>query len=302
MDRLAHFRLFIAVADQGSISRASRSLGMSNSAVSEGLQRLERHVGAQLFLRTTRQLSLTAEGERFLPECRRILSEVEEAISSVGDAGPLKGEIRITATNDFGRTRLEPLLNDFLAQNPEVSALLTLSDDVIDLAGKGYDIGVRTGPLEDSAFVAHLLMRGRRLVYAAPAYWDRIGRPLNPRELTRHNCLVLARPSRPEAVWQFREGNRNLAVRVKGDRSVNDGAILRRWAVAGYGVVLKSEFDVADDVSSGRLEGVLQDYVIGDTNLYAVHPSGRNPSRRVAALIDYLKVNLSGQRGTFSSD
>lgn len=293
MDPLSLLRLFVAIADQGSLSAAARSLGIAASGASTGLQRLEERVGARLMRRTTRHLSLTPEGERFLSDCRRILTDLDEAMNAVADSGPLRGEIRVTATNDFGRSRLEPLLGQFMQENPGIGVSLMLTDGVVDLAEDGHDLGVRTGPLTDSRLVAHLLVRGRKMICAAPGYWDRHGRPAHPRELAGHDCLVLARPGAPQSSWQFRDGNRSFAVRVRGNRTANDGAILRKWAVDGAGVVLKSDFDIAADLSAGRLEPVLEDFTRDETNLYAVHPGGRNLSRRTAALVRFLQARLA---------
>ncbi|PZQ50832.1 MAG: LysR family transcriptional regulator [Rhodovulum sulfidophilum] len=293
MDQFSLLRLFAGIADKGSLSGAARAQGISPSTASDGLRRLEEQVGARLFLRTTRHLSPTPEGERFLSDCRRILSDLDEAMASVADTGPLRGEIRVSALNDFGRTGLEPLLSAFMALNPGVGVSLTLTDGVSDLAEEGYDLGLRTGPLSDSGLIAHLLLRGRRLVCAAPAYWARHGKPDHPRGLSGHNCLILARPGAPQTSWLFREGARSFTVRIRGDRGASDGGILRKWAVEGAGVILKSDFDVAGDLAAGRLEPALEPFTRDDTNLYAVHPGGRNPSRRVTALVRFLREHLA---------
>jgi DNA-binding transcriptional LysR family regulator len=292
MDQFSLLRLFVAVADLGSLSAVARAQGLSPSTVTLGLQRLEERVGARLVTRTTRRLSLTPEGERFLANCRRILSDLDEAMDEVSDRGPLRGEIRVTATNDLGRNTLAPLVHEFMEANHGVQILLMLSDAVVDLVEDSYDLALRMGQLPDSGLTARLLMRGARRVCASPAYWRRHGRPEHPRDLAGHNCIVLARPGAPQSSWQFQDEGHTFGVRVRGDRTANDGGTVRSWAIAGAGVVLKFDLDIAQDLAAGRLESVLDDFSLGVVNLHAVHPAGRHPSRRVAALIDFLAVRL----------
>jgi DNA-binding transcriptional LysR family regulator len=292
MDQFNLLRLYVAVADLGSLSAVARAQGISPSTVTLALQRLEERVGARLVTRTTRWLSLTTEGERFLADCRRILADLEDAMDAVSDRGPLRGEIRVTATNDLGRNTLAPLLHEFMEVNPGVQISLTLSDAVVDIVEDSYDLALRMGQLPDSRLTARLLMRGARRVCASSAYWRRHGRPEHPRDLARHNCIVLARPGAPQSSWQFQEEGRAFAVRVRGDRTANDGGTLRAWAIASAGVVLKFDLDIAQDLAAGRLETALDDFSTGAVNLHAVHPAGRHPSRRVAALLDFLAARL----------
>lgn len=292
MDQFNLLRLYVAVADSGSLSAVARAQALSPSTVTLSLQRLEERVGARLVTRTTRRLSLTPEGERFLLDCRRILADLDEAMGAVADRGPLRGDIRVTATNDLGRNTLAPLIHDFMEANPGVQVTLMLSDGVIDLVEDSYDLALRMGQLPDSGLTARLLMRGSRRICAAPSYWRRHGKPGHPRDLAGHNCMVLARPGAPQSSWQFQENGRVFGIRVHGDRTANDGGTLRHWAIAGAGVVLKSDLDITGDLAAGRLETVLDGFRLDDVNLYAVHPAGRRPSRRVAALINFLASRL----------
>lgn len=294
MDLLEHMRTFVDIVEHGSLAGVARARGRSPAAITGALQRLEEHVGATLVLRSTRSLALTAEGEQFLEDSRRLLEDAERAVERISDHGPLEGPIRISAINDVGRTRVAPLLDRFLADHPGVRVELALSDGVVDLIEDGFDLGLRTGPLADSRLTARLLLRSRRVVAAAPGYWNARGRPTHPSELVHHNCLVLDRPGHPQRTWPFLDGASPLQVTVAGDRSASAGDVLRRWAVAGAGVILKSAHDVVDDVRAGRLETVLEPYTRGAVNVYAVHAAGRRPSRRVAALIEYLAENLGG--------
>lgn len=292
MDQFNLLRLFVAIADHGSLAATGRALSLSPATVTVGLQRLEERVAAPLVARTTRRLSLTPEGERFLADCRRILADVHEAMEAAADRGHLRGEIRVTGTNDFGRNRLVPAIDRFMRANPEISVALMLSDSVLDLTEEGFDVAVRLGPFDEARPGQRLLLRGTRKICAAPSYWDRAGRPAHPRDLVRHNCMVLGRSDAPQTTWHFRENDREFSVRVRGDRTANDGGALRNWAISGVGVVLKSSIDIAEDLAAGRLESVLDDFTLAEINLYAVHPAGRRLSRRVAVFIDYLAENL----------
>jgi DNA-binding transcriptional LysR family regulator len=292
MDRLALLQIFVDIHDAGSMAAVARQRNVAPSAITQALQQLEVQVDTTLVTRTTRRLRLTPEGERFLVDCRRILADIDDAIDHLRDDGPLRGTIRLTTTNDFGRTRLPNLIDAFLDQHPAVRIELDLSDGVVDLVDRRFDVAIRTGPLADSSFKARLLVRQRRLVCASPRYWASQGRPEHPRELASHNCLVLNRPGAPQNEWHFLSGRDRFSVKVWGNRTTNDGGALRQWAIRGAGVVLKAEVDVAEDLMAGRLESVLGDFTEEAINLYALYPGQRPPSRRVQALLDFLSQRL----------
>ncbi|EHQ8971371.1 LysR family transcriptional regulator [Escherichia coli] len=293
MDLISHLRDFIVIADHGSMAVAAKMRGVSPSAVTASLQRLESYVGARLILRSTRGLSLTPEGERFLNQCRHIVGDLDEAIDQVADAGRLRGTIRLTSINDFGRSRLSHLIEGFQTRYPEVKFELSLNDEVVNLIETGYDLALRTGPLMDSSLKARLLLQAGRSVCASPEYWAHHGKPERPEELGRHNCLVLSRLGNPQRNWRFQEETKELTVQVSGNRTANDGGLLRQWAIAGKGVILKSDYDIADDLQAGRLETALEAFKQEDVNLYTVHAAGRQPPRRVSAFVDYLVEMLS---------
>lgn len=292
MDLFAHMRTFLDIADHGSLVAAARARSLAPSAVTASLQRLEDHVGAKLILRSTRRLSLTPEGERFAQQCRHILASVNDAVEQVTETGPLRGPIRLTSINDFGRARLSGMIDGFLARHPKVRIDLSLDDEVIDLINGGFDLALRTGPLTDSRLKARLILRAGRSIAASPAFWARHGKPTHPEDLVTYNCLVQSRRDNPQSIWHFHNGNTDMTIHVSGDRSANDGGLLRQWAIAGAGVILKSDYDIADDLAAGRLETALDEFKQTDINLYAVHAAGRHPPRRVQAFIDYLAAML----------
>ncbi|RXT29822.1 LysR family transcriptional regulator [Rhizobium leguminosarum] len=292
MDRMDALRLYIAVAETESFSGVARQRAIATSTVALAVTQLEQEFGARLMTRTTRRLVFTHEGERLLVDARRILADWDAAMSGMMENGPLTGPIKVTATNDFGRSQLRTHLDAFQVLHPQITMSLVLTDSTIDLVEERIDLALRYGPLADSSLRARLLVRGHRLVCASPDYWHRAGKPRHPGDLSDHNCLILSRPGAPLAAWPFRDGDRQFTVKVSGDRQASDGAILREWGVEGVGVVLKNDWDIRNELQTGKLETALDAYVAGHVDLYAVQPAGP-PSRRTAALVAYLSTAIA---------
>ncbi|MBP0590616.1 LysR family transcriptional regulator [Paraburkholderia sp. LEh10] len=292
MDRLDALRLFVEIAEAGSFSAAARKSTVSTSTVTLALQKLEEEVGARLIERTTRRLAFTYEGQRFLDDARRVLADWDDAILSLRDDGPLNGLIRLTVSNDFGRTRIVPLLDKFMNLHPQVQISLMLTDGVVDLVDQHLDLGLRNGPLIDSRLKARLLLTAPRVVCAAPSYWATHGKPVHPSQLSSHTCLILARPDGLVANWPFIIDGKQTAVKVSGNRVASDGGVLREWAVNGYGVTIKNRWDIYQELLSGSLETALDQFIAERIDLFAVYV-GAVPSRRVGTLIDFLARELS---------
>ena len=240
---------------------------------------------------STRRLAFTHEGERFLVDARRILADWNRSVDGVKPSPALSGPIRITATNDFGRLRLLPLLDRFQAQHPAVRIELHLGDGVVDLIEQNLDLALRNGPLPDSTLRSRPLVRSKRIICATPAYWRRRGKPARPADLAAHNCLVLHRPGVPFATWPFLVDGKPVAIRVRGDRVANDGGVLRHWAMHGHGIMIKNRWEVRRELDEGVLETALDDFALPHVDLFAVTP-GRSPGRRVVALVDFLASQL----------
>src|SRR5512138_3570144 len=253
--------LFQLVATKGSLSAAARELGISTSAVSKRLARLERHLGVRLLHRTTRRLSLTDEGDLYLQGAARILSDIEDLEQRVGDRRVTpQGLIRVNGPFGFGRRHVAPGLLAFAQRYPDVQVQLDLSDRPLPLVEAGYDVGIRVGSPGDTALVARRLAGNHRVVCGAPAYLARRGVPRTPRDLVHHDCLILRQDGADYALWRFAGAGRTETVRVRGSLASNDGEVVRDWAIAGHGLILRSWWDVADVVARGDLVTVLDAY------------------------------------------
>ncbi|MEO0322451.1 MAG: LysR family transcriptional regulator [Myxococcota bacterium] len=290
--RADHWRVFQTIVEHGSMVAAARELGLSTSTVSERLSSLESHYGVVLLRRTTRSLSLTEEGRLLFDGARRILAEVDDLERSVRHgASTLTGPIRISAPVDLGQSFLSTAIERFTADHPAMSIELSLSDGYVDVVRQGFDLAVRLGSLSDSSLRTRSLGQFRRVVCASPAYLARHGTPKVPEDLLQHTCLLMRFGTTIDDVWRF--GKRaGREVRVHGDKVVNDGYLVRRWALAGLGIALKSEIDVASDLAAGRLVALLEAYAAPPVPLQLVFPPSRAQARRVVAFSDALASEL----------
>lgn len=286
-------QLFLTILEKGGLSAAGRELGLSPATVSERLAALESHYGASLLKRTTRSISLTDEGRTLAEGARRLLADAAELQRQVRvGAGTLAGPIRLSAPVDLGTTRLVPVLDRFLAQHPEVSLELNLTDGFVDLVGQGLDFAVRYGALADSSLKAKPIAENRRLVCAAPAYLERHGRPEHPDELARHDCLVMRFGGNIDRVWQFRLDGLPHAVTVRGRRVANHGGLVRQWCLQGLGLCMKSVWDVQADLAAGRLVEVLAPFATAPSALQMVYPAALAQPLRVRRLMDMIAEQL----------
>ena len=295
IDRFADLRLFTLIVERGSLTAAARELGLSPGAVSQRLTLLEQNAEAQLLQRSTRRLQLTQAGDYFYQTAKRVLSEMDDLQDALsGDRGVVKGAVRLSAPLDIGRNYVAPAIDALIAEHPGLSVSLMLSDTMLDLAENGIDIAIRYGRLPDSALQLRRISSNRRLPVASPAYLDRVGRPQRPDDLQALNCMALLRGGSRFDLWPFVVDGIATMIKVTGDRDANDGDLLRQWAIAGHGVVLKSAWDVADDLQSGKLEPLLVRFCPSDVDLQLVMPPMRRHPRRVTVVADYLVAGLRG--------
>lgn len=298
MDRLAALEAFAKVAETQSFSEAARRLRSSKSAVSRHVAALEADLGARLFHRTTRSLTLTEAGRDYFARTGRILADLAEANASVSQlqAAP-RGHLRVNAPMSFGFLHLAPALGDFLSRYPEVELDVTLTDRFIDLIDEGVDVAVRIGTLTDSSLVARRLASIRRVLCASPDYLSRRGTPRTPDDLKSHDCLGNTNINITRE-WRFVHPDTGAPwpVEVKGRMRANSGDLLRVAALHGHGFVHLPTFIVGDDLRAGTLISVLEPYVAQDLTLNAVYPTARHLSPKVRAFVDFLAERFGGDR------
>ncbi|WP_085726638.1 LysR family transcriptional regulator [Pseudomonas sp. R37(2017)] len=280
---------FHLLAKQGSLVATARELGVTPPAVSKRLASLEARLGVRLVNRTTRSMSLTPEGELYYAHIARILTQVDEMeqLVSSSRATP-KGLIRVNASLGFGRRHIGPALAAFYSRYPEVEIQLEISDHPLDLATHGFDLGIRFGSLPDAALHARKIASNRRLLCASPIYLDKHGTPQKLSDLQDHNCIFIRQNESPYGVWSFNNGGRTENIKVRGALGCNDGEVALNWALEGYGLLLRAEWDIARYVRSGRLRLVMEDHTPTRADVYAVYPQQLHLSARVRSLIDFL--------------
>ncbi|MFC3107578.1 LysR family transcriptional regulator [Undibacterium arcticum] len=288
MDLFHAMKVFVKVADAGSLSGAARALALSNPSVTRLLAELESHVGARLFNRSTRRLSLTEAGAAYLERCRQVLLDIDDAALAAGrGAAEPSGTLRINAPVSFAVNHLGPVLAQYAARYPQVHLDVTLSDRVVDLVDEGYDLAIRIGRIRDSSLVARQIAPLRMLLCAAPSYLASHGTPATPRDLAQHVCLHYSYWSTRDE-WQFARDGKTHAVRIRGSLQANNGDLLRAAALAGMGIILQPSFIIGDDVRRGTLIPLLPDYQAAAGAIHAVYPSRRYLSAKVRTFVDFL--------------
>lgn len=255
MQALRDLHLFQLTADTGSLSEAARRMDITPAAASMALKRLESELGATLFLRSTRSMRLTEEGVIYLGHCRQALQSLDEGREAIVSGGAaLRGKLQLSMPSDLGRNVVLPWLDLFQQSHPQLHLQLLLTDHRSDIYRQPVDVALRYGPLPDSSLVAlPVLLRHHRILCASPAYVVRHGTPATPEDLTQHNCLIYQLGGYLYDRWRFSVNGEVLSVQVSGNRTSDDSDIVRRWAIAGLGIIYKSSLDVAQDLLAGRL-------------------------------------------------
>lgn len=289
VENVADFEVLIQTARGGSLTAAAAVLGITPAAASAMLKRLETQLGTRLFERSTRAMRLTAQGQTLLGYATRAFELLAEGESQVTEErGALVGMLRVAAASDLTRTTLLPWFSEFLAAHPGLQLTLSAGDRPLDVVRDDVDVALRYGTPADSGLVARLLAPVRPVLCASPDYLRRHAAPQVPQDLQQHNCLTFDRGGRPFRSWRFGRDGTWVDVRVKGDRIVDDASLAREWAVAGVGVLLKSQIDIRKELLAGLLVPLLPQWETEPYPLYALLPSGRFVPGRVRALVDFL--------------
>lgn len=289
MDSFSDLAFFSLLIKHGSLAAAAQQLGITPPAVSKRLAAIERRLGVRLLQRTTRRIALTPEGETYLLDGARVLEDLETLERRVtGITAVPKGLLRVSATLGFGRKHIAPALSKFVRRFPDVEAQLQLTERPINLIEQGFDLQVRIGELPDARLTARLLAHNRRVLCASPAYLRRAGAPQSPRDLGRHACLFIRESEETFGTWHMRSGARQETVKVHGPLAANDGECVLAWALDGHGILIRSLWEAAPMLRSGRLRPVLPEWSLPSANIYAVFPTRAHLSAKTRALVDFL--------------
>jgi DNA-binding transcriptional LysR family regulator len=298
VDRLDAMRVFAAVADAGSLSSASRALGIPVPTVSRKLAALEAHLGARLLSRTTRRMALTEAGRRYLDACRRVIAEIEAADQILsGDEGKLHGSLAVTAPVVFGRLHVLPVVAEFLRAHRRVDVRLTLADRILEMIDEGIDVAIRIGALPDSSLIAVRVGSIRRITCASPDYLRERGRPARPEDLSAHECITFTALASPER-WSYptRRGMRSVAVQSRLAVTTAEAAI--DAAAAGLGVTRVLSYQAAAAIAAGRLETILERFEPPAAPVRVLHGDGRSPRPKVREFValaaERLRATLRG--------
>ena len=288
IDIVASMRVFAAVVDAGSFTRAADKLDLSRGMATRYVAQLEEHLGVRLLNRTTRKLSLTEAGSDYYERAAQVLAMVEEAQSSVAQETSIpRGTLRVASSHAFGIRHLGSAIAEYLQGYPGVKVDVTLNDRVVDLVEEGFDLGIRVGTKIDPGLVARKLARARMVACASPGYLRKHGAPKSPEELAGHNCLSYAYVNLPNE-WHFRRKGVERKVLVSGDLRGNSGDILRNAAIEGLGVILQPTFLIYEALREKQLVHILTDWEADDFTIFAVYPNRKFLPLKVRTFIDFL--------------
>jgi DNA-binding transcriptional LysR family regulator len=294
MDRSAEMSAFVHAVEQGGFSAAARDLGLTPSALSKLVTRLEDRLGARLLQRTTRRLLLTPEGEVFFTRAQRILAAIDEAEAEVTEANASpRGTLRLHSGSAFGMHQLAPAIPRFLARYPDVRLEITISDQPLATMEEGIDLAIRIGPLDESSMVARRIFNLQRVICASPGYLARCGTPQTPDDLQKHNCLwITSLPALRRWPFDTEEGIR--VVNVGGNVAANTAETVLQLAIAGVGITRLTDVIVGEAIACGELIPILADWHHAEpAPLFATYPSGRHLSPKVKVMVDFLVEEFS---------
>ena len=288
--KLEGIAAFVAIAEAGSVSGAARNLNVAKSVVSERLKELERELGAHLIRRTTRRLTITAEGSAFLERAQRILREATDARAEIAEGrGRLAGALRISAPVSFGTLHLGRILYPFLHAHPEIQLTLELDDHFVDVAAGGYDAVIRHGTIADERVIVKRLAASKRYLVASPAYLKKHGVPASVTDLDRHRAILYAYR---DADWRFKVRGSAVVVRPARQLRLNNGLIMRDAALAGLGIALLPTWLAGREIARGELRIVDVGSAADNADVFVAYPVGRGSSAKVRALVEALKAGI----------
>jgi len=287
MDKLRSMEVFLAAVDSGSFTAAARRFGISAVMVGKHVRELEQLLGAGLLTRTTRRQALTEIGRQYAEQCRAIMASIAsaEAVAETMRASP-RGDLRVTSPISFGIDWLSPAVTDYLRAYPEVSVELNLNDRFVDLVEEGFDVAVRIGVLSDSSMVARPLKPYAMCICASPGYLATRGTPRTPADLAQHECLEFT-GWLPQLRWRLKGEKDGRAVPRSRFRA-NSSPALRRAALAGFGIIMQSEMMLSEDLATGRLVRVLDDYLPAARPMQLIYSRDRRATPKLTSFVDFM--------------
>lgn len=292
--KLDDLSLFVSIADTGSITESAQQLDITTAAASAALKRLEDQLDTQLFVRSTRQLRITAEGERFLQCCRSALDAVEDGISAINSfKGKIGGTIRMSISSDLGRNIVIPWLDEIVDKHPDLSLNINIQDSISDFYSDRVDVAIRYGEPQESSLVAFKIADADTFICGSPSYIKKYGSPSKPNDLMNHNCLFYQLDERVHDTWTFQRGKNKYKVHVTGNRKCNDGELVKRWVLAGKGIALKSKIDMASELKSGKVIELLKNYRTPSLDLWMICPTRKQVTPAVLLLRDLFREKCS---------
>jgi DNA-binding transcriptional LysR family regulator len=290
MDKLTQIEAFVAAVEHRSLARAAVAAHVTPVMIGRRIDALERRLGVKLLHRSTRRLALTEQGNVFLEDCRRLLGDLDRAESTLAESRHrASGHLIVAAPAAFGRKHVAPHASSFIGRHPEVRISFNLNDQVVDLVQQGFDMGIRIGGVIDPNFVAVKLAANRRVVVGTPAYLAKHGVPRTLDDLKDHNCLAFSLQGGQQGGWNFRRGEKEVTVRVKGNLDCNDGELLHRWVSEGIGLGWRSTWEIQGQLARGELVTLLDEYALKSYDIMAVWPQQRHLPAKVRFFVEHLK-------------
>jgi DNA-binding transcriptional LysR family regulator len=289
-------RFFVTLAASSSMAAAARSLNVTPPAVTQRLRQIEERLGLHLVDRSGRRMVLTGEGEHLATIGRRILDEIGELTDTLAARRTVvSGHLRVVAPLGFGRRYVAPAAAQFRTLHPEVTLSLMLFDRPAQLSEDAWDLMLYVGQLRNSTLITQWLAPNDRFICAAPGYLSRAGIPSRPRDLFKHKCIALRENEEDVTMWRFKPVRRGKPVRIRIEPALssNDGEVTHDWALAEAGVIIRSEWDVAEDLRAGRLVRLLTDWKLPPANIVALLGTRHGRSARTARFLEHLHAMLT---------
>ena len=283
-------KVVLKVAEFRSITSAATHLDMHTATASAALKRVESNLGAELFIRTTRQLRLSTAGERYIPQCEQALQLLKQARQNIkNEQDIIEGELRLAISSDLGRNLVIPWLDNFLESYPNVSLKINLSDSNIDFYRDSVDIALRYGSPDDANLYGFKICNAPAILCASPNYLEKNGYPEHPDELTSHNGLFYQLYDIVHDNWKFSQNGTDYKIKMRGNRASNDGDLVKRWCVAGDGLAIKSCLDMSSELLLGKVVNIMPEFKPSSTELWLVCPSKQSITPAVRLLRDFLR-------------